>query len=312
MTAIILLNWNGADLTIACLESLSKCNGDKRVVVVDNASEDDSIERLTAWVSFHSSLQVDILQENENWGFARGCNVGIHFARKYNPDSYLLLNNDTEVESDFLETLQNFSAKNPQYVALSPCICYFSDKSKVWFCGGILKFGGRKLLLPNSERSPLTKDGKDFRIEFISGCALYAKAELLDSEGDLLSNRFFFGEEDYEFSLRMKAQKKLMACVPNAVIYHKVGSSRKKMGEKKMLLNGYNYYLGKLIVNRLYMSSFMFSALLFTLGIKSLSFFFKNTGNWRRAFSLERHLFKDAIHKEEIKREDYEHGFGML
>ena len=50
MTAIIILNWNGADDTIACLQSLADAKGDFRVFVVDNGSADDSLSRISLWV----------------------------------------------------------------------------------------------------------------------------------------------------------------------------------------------------------------------------------------------------------------------
>ena len=55
-TAIILLNWNGAADTIDCLESLAQAKGSFFVVVVDNDSHDDSVERLRAWQSAHPSF----------------------------------------------------------------------------------------------------------------------------------------------------------------------------------------------------------------------------------------------------------------
>ena len=50
MTAIILVNWNGADDTIACLRSLQKAAGDFIVVIADNASDDDSMQRIGTFI----------------------------------------------------------------------------------------------------------------------------------------------------------------------------------------------------------------------------------------------------------------------
>lgn len=50
MTAIILVNWNGADDTIACLRSLQMAAGDFIVVIADNASDDDSLQRIGAFI----------------------------------------------------------------------------------------------------------------------------------------------------------------------------------------------------------------------------------------------------------------------
>ena len=97
-TIIIILNWHGAGDTIACLESLSVVEGNFHVVVVDNGSSDDSVTRIGQWIdSDRNNISVELLPLDKNYGFAMGNNKGIAYARKYNPDYYLLLNNDTEV-----------------------------------------------------------------------------------------------------------------------------------------------------------------------------------------------------------------------
>ena len=110
MTAIILVNWNGADDTVACLRSLQIADGDFFVVVADNASDDDSLQRISAFIDGNNSYhKVYLLPLDDNYGFAVGNNKAICFASRFAPDSYMLLNNDTEVEPDFLSRLMMFS-----------------------------------------------------------------------------------------------------------------------------------------------------------------------------------------------------------
>ena len=73
MTAIILVNWNGADDTIACLNSLLQLRGNFSVLVVDNGSGDDSVERIGQWIALHeSSIAAELLPLDMNYGFAVG------------------------------------------------------------------------------------------------------------------------------------------------------------------------------------------------------------------------------------------------
>jgi len=307
MTAIILLNWNGSDLTIACLESLTKVREEMLVVIVDNASEDDSMILLSNWQMSHQSFPLLLKSETENLGFARGCNAGIQCARRYNPDFYLLLNNDTEVNPDFLSRLLLFEKNHPEYDVLTPCIRYYDDKERVWLCGGNLTFGSRTRLYQNSDVRELPQ--KEFiDVTFVSGCALFAKAELVDEEGNLLSNRFFFGEEDYEFSFRMRRQERRMACVLNSFVYHKVGRSREKVKERRNNDVGKNYcfYLGKLLVNRLYLSCVKYILLYVLLILKAFLSFLKSTWNIRHSLYLTIRLAKDALQKEGITRKDFQ------
>ena len=144
MTAVILINWNGAADTIDCLESLDRAEGEFFVVVADNGSTDNSVEVLAPLCENLKNHPIHLLKLDKNYGFAGGNNRAVKFAMKYNPESIMLLNNDTVVDSQFLLRLLDFSQKNVEYRVLSPCINYYYDKSLVWSCGGRLIFGSRK------------------------------------------------------------------------------------------------------------------------------------------------------------------------
>ena len=105
---------------------------------------------------------------------------------------------------------------------------YEFDKSKIWNCGGSLSMGFRRYYYAGQCDADI-KESVYIPIGFVTGCALFFPPELLDCEGRLLTERFFFGEEDFEFSMRMEAQGVKMACVLDSVIYHKVGASGSRM-----------------------------------------------------------------------------------
>ena len=97
---LIILNWNGGEMTVNCLRSLEGIETremDVKVVVVDNGSTDNSVERIK-----ERYKDIKILRNRENLGFAEGNNVGIRYALKIGADFVCLLNNDTRVPSDFL------------------------------------------------------------------------------------------------------------------------------------------------------------------------------------------------------------------
>ena len=146
MTGIIILNWNGWEDTIACLKSLYQIEkGDFFIVLVDNGSINDSVDHLSAWLKDEDkkhyilgqgeTLDVNLQNKDcilyclkENYGFAKGNNYAIDLARKYSPDYLLLLNNDTEVEADFLWQLETFIQANEEYKVLTPMIRYFYER----------------------------------------------------------------------------------------------------------------------------------------------------------------------------------------
>lgn len=303
MTAVLLLNWNGAELTIACLESLEKASGEFFTVIADNGSTDDSLQKIGDYLA-SSKLDAELLPLGENLGFAAGNNRAVSHALKRSPDHLLLLNNDTEVDAHFLERLEAFGKANPLYAVLSPRIMYFAEKDRIWFCGGKLVPGSRKPLFKNCNESVL--DGKEFLdIDFASGCALYCPARLAGKDGRLLTERFFFGEEDYEFALRMRSQGVRMACVTDSIVWHKVGSSAKKFSKGKELGRHYMYYLGKFICNRLYYNRIVFTLLCLANWPTCFRYFKADCGSARKAFCITSRLMREARTKKGIDASDF-------
>lgn len=301
MTAIIILNWNGADDTLACLSSLSCAEGDFVVYVVDNGSTDDSVARISSWIDEHGGGRFVLVPLERNYGFAVGNNKGLAVARNLSPDKFLLLNNDTEVERDFLVRLEDFSAKNPEYKVLTPRIHFFYDKNKIWNCGGRLSFSFRKYYYAGME-SGCIKEKHCIPITFVTGCALYFAPELLDDKDRLFTERFFFGEEDFEFSSRMKAAKVKMACVLDSLIYHKVGSSGNKMvAGGKLYLHYLNRFIDvRLSSNRLYY--IFWAAVNIPL---CLMHFRKSSRSFKKAVFYMKHLLSDAWKKDGVTYEDF-------
>jgi len=299
MTVIVLVNWNGADDTIECLRSLDKAQGDFMVVVADNGSYDDSLERIGNVIP-ELAYKVDLLPLGHNWGFAAGNNKAIEYARKYNPDSYMLLNNDTVVEPDFLLKLQEYRKQHPDVRILGPMVCYWSDRKRIWSCGGELTFGSRKALYRNCTVDTL-KSQNALEVSFISGCALFADASLAGDDGHLLTERFFFGEEDFEFAHRMRRMGERMTVLPESVIYHKVGSSARKMSSRAKLGRDYIYYLGRLIVVREYYNP-VSAALIRLLSRRRCKGYFVQDGlDKNSARRLVARLMREARRKQGIR-----------
>lgn len=274
MTGIIVLNWNGWEDTIDCLKSLKRVTDSEYfIVLVDNGSNNNSVEKIEEYLreyeidnyrSFsedeftNGQVNLDNISNKEilfyrlkdNYGFAKGNNKGLEIAKKVAADYYLLLNNDTEVEPDFLSKLCDFIKENPQYSVLTPKICYFFDKSLIWNCGGKLGWGFRKYYYAQQPEASI-KQTCHIDIDFVTGCALFFKRELIDKDA-LLTERFFHGEEDFEFSYRMRKKGVKIACVLSSRIFHKVGRSTESLYQPGKT---YAHYLNRFIDMRLHMSS---------------------------------------------------------
>ena len=98
---IILVNWNGTDDTLNCIESVYKSTfKDYIIIVVDNGSDEPQIQRL-----IDCDFDITIVQTGENLGYTGGNSVGIDYALNKNLKYVLLLNNDTYIDSDTLENI---------------------------------------------------------------------------------------------------------------------------------------------------------------------------------------------------------------
>lgn len=302
-TVIIILNWNGADDTIACLDSMLTLKGNFHAIVVDNGSGDNSVERIEHWIAAHKGeMSSEILPLDKNYGFAIGNNKGVAYGRKYNPDYFLLLNNDTEVTPDFLTKLVEFSEHHSDCRVLTPKIHYFFDKSKIWNCGGSLSMGFRRYYYAGQCDADI-KESVYIPIGFVTGCALFFPPELLDAEGRLLTERFFFGEEDFEFSMRMKAQGVKMACVLDSVIYHKVGASGSRMSGLGKI---YLHYLNRFVDIRLHKSRIFYYLWALVNVPFCIRHFYKGSHSFSVAAKLLWRLLSDACVKQGVSREDFE------
>jgi GT2 family glycosyltransferase len=143
------------------------------------------------------------------------------------------------------------------------------------------------------------------RITSISGCALFFYPEVLDENKNLFTDRFFFGEEDFEFSMRMKKRDVRMACVPSSRIYHKVGRSRNKM--KAIAFEGkyYMYYLNRLITLRLHMSPLKFWLVRLVYMPNSFRYFYSVNHSLKTSFGLVRRLYSEVGHKYGVSKDDF-------
>lgn len=300
MTAIIILNWNGADYTIACLDSLSQAKGIFFIVIADNGSRDDSLDRLKKYAT-SSQLDIRILELGSNRGFAGGNNLAIQYASRSNPDNYMLLNNDTEVMPDMIERICAFQSENERFRVITPRINYWFDKNVVWNCGGDMFFGFRKYRYANCNENRVVR--KDyFRVTFVTGCALFFMPDVLNPDGTLFTERFFFGEEDFDLCWRMNALGVQMACVTNAVVYHKISSSESQMDKSGKV---YLHLLNRYIDMRIKMKGwqfFLWRCLYFPATFRALM---RSLGTVRLAFPGYRKLMADVRANDSVTEADF-------
>jgi GT2 family glycosyltransferase len=225
---IIILVWNGYDVTRDCLLSLRKIDYPSfETILVDNGSIDSSGEKLV-----REFPEITVIRNEQNLGFTGGNNVGMRQALKTGTDYLLLLNNDTIVSASFLTEMVRVAESNNRIGMVAPKIYYFEPADKIWYAGGAyvrwktfpVHFGVRK---HDDGRYDEAKE-----VSFATGCALLVRAETARKVG-LLDETFFLSYEDVDWSARaIEAGYKAMY-VPSAVIWHRDSFETKKIGLAK-------------------------------------------------------------------------------
>jgi len=214
--SIIILNWNGWPDTMECLESLNRLDySNFEIILIDNNSK----ERLPLVNMRFLKLSIFQVFNDNNLGFAGGNNQGINIALERGADFILFLNNDTTVESDFLKKLVAVAKKNKDYGIFGPVINYYDQPEEIWFAGGQLnrlKTEGRHILLAPKEELK--------KVDYITGCCLLVKKEVVKKIG-LLSEDYFLYYEDTDWCQRAQLAGYNCGLVTSAKIYHKQSRS---------------------------------------------------------------------------------------
>jgi hypothetical protein len=189
------------------------------VVVVDNHSTDDSVERIRA--AFGDT--VVIIEMPTNRGFAGGMNAGIRYALQQGAQSVLLLNNDTILDRSMIRHMMQAASDYPAAALLGPAIYYAHQPQALWRCAD-----NEHPLLPVpvklSARALAQAAGQPFRADYITGCAMLVRREVFKTTG-LLDPRYVMYFEDADFCRRARRDGFQVWCVPQARMWHKVSAS---------------------------------------------------------------------------------------
>ncbi|KKQ52149.1 MAG: glycosyl transferase family protein [Microgenomates group bacterium GW2011_GWC1_38_12] len=240
---IIILNWNRADDTLDCLKSVEKLqitNYKLQIIIVDNASTDDSIKKIKKGIKSTTSTKgiiSKIIGNRTNLGFAAGNNVGVKYALDQGADYIMVLNNDTVVDKNLLIEFLKALKKYPKAGILSPKIYFASgfefhkDRYKkselgkvIWYSGGkidwnnVYGFGRGVDEVDNGQYDEVTET------DFATGTCMFLSRNALEKVG-LFDEKYFMYFEDTDLSMRLKRVGFRVFYVPRAVLWHKVAQS---------------------------------------------------------------------------------------
>ena len=229
--SIILVNWNGKDDTVECIDSIYKNTNHKNyeIILVDNASSDDSVKILK-----RKFPKVKIIENKENLGFSKANNVG---ANKSKSKYLVFLNNDTIVEKNWLSRLLK-DIKDKEVGIVMPKIIY-SGSDKINTTGGNMSIFGMAFVIGKGEKK-MVLNKKEDRF-WASGCCTLMEKNLFEKVSGF-DERFFLYSEDLDLSWKVLNEGKKIIYEPASEIYHKEGTSTKKLSKNYSRPPIYYYY----------------------------------------------------------------------
>jgi GT2 family glycosyltransferase len=217
----VVLNWNGREDTLRCLESLTQlAHRDVRVVCVDNGSRDGSAEAVR-----ERFPDVELIEAGANLGYSGGNNLGIRRALDRGADWIVLVNNDATVAPDVIEGFEQAASERPSAGILAGKV-YFADRPEtIWFAGQrvreLLGYSGR----PRGYGRP---DGPAYESVVATdravGALMAVSREAIATAG-LLDEDLFAYVEDVDWALRIRAAGFEVAFAPRARAWHGVSAS---------------------------------------------------------------------------------------
>ena len=220
---LLVLNWNMPDDTIECVRSLQAQDYDNfTIVIIDNASEDNSVSMLKAEFS-----DIKVIVNKDNLGFAEGNNIGIRYALEEGADYIFILNNDLTLKKDCLRRLVTAGERMPKSGMLAPKVCYYDNPKMINSLGTSIDWFRLRPYLGSCNQ---LDDGQFDEIrsaDILVGCALMVKKSVIEKIG-LLDKDFFMLHEDSDWCLRgLRAGYRNMV-IPEAMAFHKASKTLRK------------------------------------------------------------------------------------
>lgn len=308
MNYIVVLNWNSAKETIACISSLISLNGyeNNKIIICDNDSKIDSYNAILDYLlskfnnDFLELKEDDIsnqdfkyrfylIRNKKNYGYAGGNNVGIRFALNSKDMKYVwVLNNDTVVDKEALnEMILKFEQKESLGICGSRLIDYY-DKNTVQSVGGVINTW-TCLTYPvgaNLKINDLIDESYiEEKIDFVVGASLLFSRDFLEKVG-LLCEDYFLYYEEIDICNRAKANGFDVGVASKSFVYHIEGGSTVKeisdlsdyLSVKNRILVSRKFYKNKLIFVKLSLIMVVFN--------RVRRGYFKRAFNYIRFFGL--------------------------
>jgi GT2 family glycosyltransferase len=220
-TCVIVPNWNGIEELPECLDSLLRQTLKTHVIVVDNGSNDGSVELIE-----EKYPEVELIKHSQNLGYAGGVNPGFKRAIEMKAKYAAPFNNDAVAHKDWLKNLVDYLDSHPD-AGIAACKLLSEGGHRIDSTGDYYTNWG--LPYPRGRGENATdKHDSDTEIFGASGGASLYRVSMLKNVG-LLDEDFFAYYEDVDLSFRAQLMGWKVAYVPGSIAYHKISATSSRI-----------------------------------------------------------------------------------
>ena len=236
LVSVVVLNYNGKHLLKDCIAYLYKTIYPKeklQIIVVDNASTDDSIEFVKT-----EYPKVNIVKSEKNIGVVAN-NLGVNFALKKSKVEYVvLLNNDVIVHKSWLKELIEIAESDTTIGACGPTI--LNSNGTIQSLGGTVDVIGTPYLITNRKSTDVVD------VPWCSACCILIKRDALTKLDYLIDSRYFIFYDEIDYCWRLKFLGYRTVFVPKSIVTHK-GSGTINIGNKNYRRFIMQHYKNKIL-----------------------------------------------------------------
>ena len=247
---VSIINYKTAELTLQCVQSVldDLHDIDGYVAIVDNRSDDGSIEKISTWITEHGlEDRVELIASETNSGFSGGHNKGIGAKRA---EFYLVLNSDAVVKRGFFSAILDAAENHSDHGFFAPRIDYDDGGQQI----SCFRFPSpRSELIRGAETGPVTRIFKNKvvplemppdagQIDWASFACILLRGRMIEDTGPM-DEGYFLYFEDVEYCWRAQQKGWLTLYVPDAHAIHFRGGSGpvKSLARQKKRLPAYYY-----------------------------------------------------------------------
>ena len=281
---IIVLNWNRAGDTCACVDSLLQLDyPNHEIVICDNASEEASLAEIHLWATNWSNksgdtkffrefdtseatssarigeiaAQVTLIHTGGNLGYASGMNVGMRYALvRQDMDSVWILNNDAVVDRRALAELVARSQSDATIGICGSSLVYFEDRNQVQAYGGAAYqpwLGRSKAIgaFSTVNTIPTDPDQVENKMAYVIGASMLVTHRFIEKVG-LMDETYFLYSEEHDWAFKGQRAGFRLGYAPKSFVFHKHGATIGTSPKGGSTLSLFYLYRAKLMFSSRY------------------------------------------------------------